>query len=123
MAGDSIVMGISVLNNNLLLEQYEKLNYVVEQMLINAQKENWESLISWQAQYHQLSKDIQLNVTDTIALPQQDIIRMYINNILGYQEQLEQLIHLRHGELTRLIGEQVNYQTKIDSYQKIANLA
>ncbi|MCX8583703.1 MULTISPECIES: flagellar protein FliT [unclassified Gilliamella] len=116
-------MGISVLNNNLLLEQYEKLNYVVEQMLINAQKENWESLISWQAQYHQLSKDIQLNVTDTIALPQQDIIRMYINNILGYQEQLEQLIHLRHGELTRLIGEQVNYQTKIDSYQKIANLA
>ena len=115
-------MGISVLNNNLLLEQYEKLNYVVEQMLINAQKENWESLISWQAQYHQLSKDIQLNVTDTIALPQQDIIRMYINNILGYQEQLEQLIHLRHGELTRLIGEQVNYQTKIDSYQKIANL-
>lgn len=123
MAGDSIVMGTSVLNNNLLLEQYEKLNYVVEQMLINAQKENWESLISWQAQYHQLSKDIQLNVTDTIALPQQDIIRMYINNILGYQEQLEQLIHLRHGELTRLIGEQVNYQTKIDSYQKIANLA
>lgn len=123
MAGDSIVMGISVLNNNLLLEQYEKLNYVVEQMLINAQKENWESLISWQAQYHQLSKDIQLNVTDTIALPQQDIIRMYINNILGYQEQLEQLIHLRHGELTKLIGEQVNYQTKIDSYQKIANLA
>lgn len=122
MAGDSIVMGISVLNNNLLLEQYEKLNYVVEQMLINAQKENWESLISWQAQYHQLSKDIQLNVTDTIALPQQDIIRMYINNILGYQEQLEQLIHLRHGELTKLIGEQVNYQTKIDSYQKIANL-
>lgn len=116
-------MGISVLNNNLLLEQYEKLNYVVEQMLINAQKENWESLISWQAQYHQLSKDIQLNVTDTIALPQQDIIRMYINNILGYQEQLEQLIHLRHDELTRLIGEQVNYQTKIDSYQKIANLA
>ncbi len=116
-------MGISVLNNNLLLEQYEKLNYVVEQMLINAQKENWESLISWQAQYHQLSKDIQLNVTDTIALPQQDIIRMYINNILGYQEQLEQLIHLQHGELTRLIGEQVNYQTKIDSYQKIANLA
>ncbi len=116
-------MGISVLNNNLLLEQYEKLNYVVEQMLINAQKENWESLISWQAQYHQLSKDIQLNVTDTIALPQQDIIRMYINNILGYQEQLEQLIHLRHGELTKLIGEQVNYQTKIDSYQKIANLA
>ncbi|MCX8662266.1 MULTISPECIES: flagellar protein FliT [unclassified Gilliamella] len=115
-------MGISVLNNNLLLEQYEKLNYVVEQMLINAQKENWESLISWQAQYHQLSKDIQLNVTDTIALPQQDIIRMYINNILGYQEQLEQLIHLRHGELTKLIGEQVNYQTKIDSYQKIANL-
>lgn len=116
-------MGISVLNNNLLLEQYEKLNYVVEQMLINAQKENWESLISWKVQYHQLSKDIQLNVTDTIALPQQDIIRMYINNILGYQEQLEQLIHLRHGELTRLIGEQVNYQTKIDSYQKIANLA
>lgn len=116
-------MGTSVLNNNLLLEQYEQLNYVVEQMLINAQKENWESLISWQAQYHQLSKDIQLNVTDTIALPQQDIIRMYINNILGYQEQLEQLIHLRHGELTRLIGEQVNYQTKIDSYQKIANLA
>lgn len=116
-------MGISVLNNNLLLEQYEKLNYVVEQMLINAQKENWESLISWQAQYHQLSKDIQLNVTDTIALPQQDMIRMYINNILGYQEQLEQLIHLRHDELTRLIGEQVNYQTKIDSYQKIANLA
>lgn len=115
-------MGISVLNNNLLLEQYEKLNYVVEQMLINAQKENWESLISWQAQYHQLSKDIQLNVTDTIALPQQDIIRMYINNILGYQEQLEQLINLRHGELTKLIGEQVNYQTKIDSYQKIANL-
>lgn len=123
MAGDSIVMGISVLNNNLLLEQYEQLNYVVEQMLINAQKENWELLISWQAQYHQLSKDIQLNVTDTIALPQQDIIRMYINNILGYQEQLEQLIHLRHDELTRLIGEQVNYQTKIDSYQKIANLA
>lgn len=114
-------MGTSVLNNNLLLEQYEQFNYVVEQMLINAQKENWESLISWQAQYHQLSKDIQLNVSDTIALP--DIIRMYINNILGYQEQLEQLIHLRHSELTRLIGEQVNYQTKIDSYQKIANLA
>ena len=121
MAGDSIVMGISVLNNNLLLEQYEKLNYVVEQMLINAQKENWESLISWQAQYHQLSKDIQL--IDTIPSPQQDMIRMYINNILGYQEQLEQLIHLRHDELTKLIGEQVNYQTKIDSYQKIANLA
>jgi hypothetical protein len=115
------------LDTNLLLEKYEQFNYVVEQMLINAQKENWEELISWQAKYQQLTQDIQLNdsltIIDNIPLPQQEIIRIYINNILSYQQQLGQLIHERHSELSKLIGKQVDYQTKIDSYQKIANLA
>lgn len=109
-----------------LLEQYEQLNYVVEQMLENAQQENWESLINLQAKYHQLAENIQLNdeinLINDIPSSQQDSIRMYIKNILSYQLQLEKLIHRRHSELAELIGEQVDYQTKIDSYQKIANL-
>ncbi|KES17929.1 flagellar protein FliT [Gilliamella apicola] len=119
-------MSVSVLNANLLLEQYEQLNYVVEQMLENAQQENWESLINLQAKYHQLAENIQLNddinLINDISSSQQDSIRMYIKNILSYQLQLEKLIHRRHSELAELIGEQVDYQTKIDSYQKIANL-
>lgn len=118
-------MDVAELNTNLVLEQYEQLNYVVEQMLINAQQENWELLISWQTKYQQLARDIQLkNELTTIDIPlsQQDMIQMYINNILSYHEQLKQLIHLRHNELSQLIGEQVDYQAKIDSYQTIANL-
>ena len=126
MARDSIVMDVATLNTSLVLEQYEQLNYVVEQMLINAQQENWELLISWQTQYQQLARDIQLKngltTIDNIPLSQQDMIQMYINNILSYHEQLKQLIHLRHNDLSQLIGEQVDYQAKIDSYQTIANL-
>lgn len=111
-----------------LLGQYAQLDEVVKQMLVDAQQGNWESLISWQVKYHQLAEDIRLTddittaIDDDISLPQHDTIQMYINNILTYQQQLQQLIHTRHVELSKVIGEQVDYQTKIASYHEIANL-
>ncbi|OCG21335.1 hypothetical protein [Gilliamella sp. App4-10] len=109
-----------------LLEQYKQFNYIVEQMLINAQNENWELLLSWQAKYHQLSKSIMLvddfSVIENMSLQHQDIVRMYIKNILSYQQQLTQLMKAYHTQLRKWIGEHVNYQTKIDSYQQIASL-
>lgn len=109
-----------------LLEQYEQLNYVTEQMLINARDENWDLLLTWQAKYHQLTKAIMqvddLTAVDKIPLKQKDIFSMYIKNIHSYQQQISQLIIYRHAQLKELIGEQVDYQTKLDSYQKIASL-
>jgi len=125
LARDSIV-GVLALNTNLLLEQYEQLNYIVGQMLIDSQKEDWESLISWQAKYHQLTEDVKLNeglaVIENMSTQQQDIMKMYFNNIISYHQQLVQLMHARRRELSKLIGKQVDYQTKINSYQKIADL-
>jgi len=125
LARDSIV-GVLALNTNLLLEQYEQLNYIVGQMLIDSQKEDWESLISWQAKYHQLTEDVKLNeglaVIENMSTQQQDIMKMYFNNIISNHQQLVQLMHVRRSELSKLIGEQVDYQTKIGSYQKVANL-
>ena len=125
MARNSIV-GVLALNTNLLLEQYEQLNYIVGQMLIDSQKEDWESLISWQAKYHQLTEDVKLNeglaVIENMSTQQQDIMKMYFNNIISNHQQLVQLMHVRRSELSKLIGEQVDYQTKIGSYQKVANL-
>ncbi|OTQ31455.1 hypothetical protein B6D19_08730 [Gilliamella apicola] len=114
------------MNTNLLLEQYEQLNYVVEQMLIDTQKEDWDSLISWQPKYHQLTEKLKLTngltFIESIPLQHQDVIKMYFNNIISYHQQLVQLMHVRRRELSKLIGEQVDYQTKINSYQKIADL-
>ena len=125
MARNSIV-GVLALNTNLLLEQYEQLNYIVEQMLIDTKKEDWESLISWQAKYHQLTEDVKLNeglpVIENMSTQQQDIMKMYFNNIISNHQQLVQLMYVRRSELSKLIGEQVDYQTKIGSYQKVANL-
>ena len=125
MARNSIE-GVLALNTNLLLEQYEQLNYIVGQMLIDSQKEDWESLISWQAKYHQLTEDVKLNeglaVIENMSTQQQDIMKMYFNNIISNHQQLVQLMHVRRSELSKLIGEQVDYQTKIGSYQKVANL-
>lgn len=121
-------MGVSTLKTSSLLGQYAQLDEVVKQMLVDAQQGNWESLISWQVKYHQLAEDIRLTddittaIDDDISLPQHDTIQMYINNILTYQQQLQQLIHTRHVELSKVIGEQVDYQTKIASYHEIANL-
>lgn len=119
-------MELMALNTNLLLEQYEQLNYIVEQMLIDTQKEDWESLISWQPKYHQLTEDFKLNegltVIENMSIQQQDIMKMYFNNIINNHQQLAQLMHVRRSELSKLIGEQVDYQTKIGSYQKVANL-
>ena len=119
-------MGVLALNTNLLLEQYEQLNYIVGQMLIDSQKKDWESLISWQAKYHQLTEDVKLNeglpVIENMSTQQQDIMKMYFNNIISNHQQLVQLMHVRRSELSKLIGEQVDYQTKIGSYQKVANL-
>ncbi|MWN06685.1 hypothetical protein [Gilliamella sp. Pas-s95] len=109
-----------------LLEQYEQFNYVVEQMLINARDENWDLLLSWQNKYLQLSKGIMLvddfTAIENIPLKHQDIVRMYIKNILSYQQQLTQLIMTRHSQLREWIGKHVDHQNKIDNYQKIANL-
>lgn len=121
------MMGVSTLKTSSLLGQYAQLDEVVKQMLVDAQQGNWESLISWQVKYHQLAEDIRLtdDITtdiDDISLPQHDTIQMYINNILTYQQQLQQLIRTRHVELSKAIGEQVDYQTKIASYHEIANL-
>lgn len=121
------MMGVSTLKTSSLLGQYAQLDEVVKQMLVDAQQGNWESLISWQVKYHQLTEDIRLtdDITtdiDDISLPQHDTIQMYINNILTYQQQLQQLIRTRHVELSKAIGEQVDYQTKIASYHEIANL-
>lgn len=121
------MMGVSTLKTSSLLGQYAQLDEVVKQMLVDAQQGNWESLISWQVKYHQLAEDIRLtdDITtdiDDISLPQHDTIQMYINNILTYQQQLQQLIRTRHVELSKVIGEQVDYQTKIASYHEIANL-
>ena len=125
MARNSIE-GVLALNTNLLLEQYEQLNYIVGQMLIDSQKEDWESLISWQAKYHQLTEDVKLNeglaVIENMSTQQQDIMKMYFNNIITNHQQLVQLMYVRRSELSKLIGEQVDYQTKIGSYQKVANL-
>lgn len=121
-------MGGSTLKTSSLLGQYAQLDEVVKQMLVDAQQGNWESLISWQVKYHQLAEDIRLTddittaIDDDISLPQHDTIQMYINNILTYQQQLQQLIRTRHVELSKVIGEQVDYQTKIASYHEIANL-
>lgn len=121
-------MGVSTLKTSSLLGQYAQLDEVVKQMLVDAQQGNWESLISWQVKYHQLAEDIRLTddittaIDDDISLPQHDTIQMYINNILTYQQQLQQLIRTRHVELSKAIGEQVDYQTKIASYHEIANL-
>ena len=119
-------MELMALNTNLLLEQYEQLNYVVEQMLIDTQKEDWESLISWQPKYHQLAEDFKLNegltVIENMSIQQQDIMKMYFNNIINNHQQLAQLMYVRRSELSKLIGEQVDYQTKIGIYQKVANL-
>lgn len=117
----------STLKTSSLLGQYAQLDEVVKQMLVDAQQGNWESLISWQVKYHQLAEDIRLtdDITtdiDDISLPQHDTIQMYINNILTYQQQLQQLIRTRHVELSKVIGEQVDYQTKIASYHELANL-
>lgn len=121
------MMGVSTLKTSSLLGQYAQLDEVVKQMLVDAQQGNWESLISWQVKYHQLAEDIRLtdDITtdiDDISLPQHDTIQIYINNILTYQQQLQQLIRTRHVELSKVIGEQVDYQTKIASYHEIANL-
>lgn len=121
------MMGVSTLKTSSLLGQYAQLDEVVKQMLVDAQQGNWESLISWQVKYHQLAEDIRLTddittAIDDISLPQHDTIQMYINNILTYQQQLQQLIRTRHVELSKAIGEQVDYQTKIASYHEIANL-
>ncbi|SCB92002.1 hypothetical protein [Gilliamella intestini] len=114
------------MQGNNLLEQYEQFNYVVEQMLINAQNENWDLLLSWQAKYLQLSKGIMLvddfSKIENMPLQHQDMIRMYIKNILSYQQQLTQLMITRHIQLRELIGKHVGYQNKIDNYQKIASL-
>ncbi|WP_143421889.1 hypothetical protein [Gilliamella mensalis] len=113
------------MQKNNLLEQYEQFNYVVEQMLINARDENWDLLLSWQAQYLQLSKGIMLNngcAIENMPFQHHDTIKMYIKNIISYQKQLTELIITRHTKLRKWIGEHVDYQTKIDSYQAIANL-
>ncbi|MCX8650878.1 flagellar protein FliT [Gilliamella sp. B2776] len=114
------------MNTDFLLEQYEQLNYVVEQMLIDTQKEDWESLIRWQPKYHQLTQELKLSegftVIKKMPLQYQDIIKMYFNNIISYHQQLTQLIQARRSELSQLIGKQVDYQTKINSYQNVANL-
>ncbi|WP_176701046.1 hypothetical protein [Gilliamella sp. Bif1-4] len=57
-----------------------------------------------------------------MPLQHQDLIRMYIKNILSYQQQLTQLIIARHSQLKEWIGKHVNYQNKIGNYQKIASL-
>jgi hypothetical protein len=115
-----------IMQGNNLLEQYEQFNYVVEQMLINAQDENWDLLLSWQAKYLQLSKGIMLvddfSKIENLPLQHQDIVRMYIKNILSYQQQLTQLIIARHTQLRGLIGKHVDYQNKVENYKKIASL-
>jgi hypothetical protein len=114
------------MQGNKLLEQYEQLNYVVEQMLINAHDEHWESLVSWQAKYQQLSENLiitgDFTRIDTLPKQHRDIIQMYIKNILSYQQQLTQLIITRHAQLRKMIGEHVDYQNKIDNYQEVARL-
>ena len=75
------------MQGNNLLEQYEQFNYVVEQMLVNAQNGKWDLLLSWQAKYLQLSKGIMLvddfAKIENLPLQHQDMIRMYIKNILS----------------------------------------
>lgn len=110
----------------ILLEQYEQLNYIVEQMLINARNQGWDALHSWQAKYQQLSEKLMLtdNVStlDSLSREYNEIIKIHIKNILSYQKQLIQLISNRHTQLGKLIGETVDHQTKIVNYQQIAKL-
>ncbi|MCO6544802.1 MAG: hypothetical protein J6564_03085 [Gilliamella sp.] len=114
------------MQGNNLLKQYEKVSYIVEQMLISALDENWDLLLSWQTKYLQLSENIMLvddfATIENMPLQHQDIVRMYIKNILSYQQQLTQLIIARHTQLRGLIGKHVDYHNKVGNYQKIASL-
>lgn len=109
-----------------LLKHYEQLDYVTEQMLISAHKEDWNTLLSWQSQYSQLSENIKeldgTLTTEHVPTQCKDRVRMYIQNILSYQQQISQLVTTRHAELGELIGEKVRQQSKIENYQHVANL-
>jgi hypothetical protein len=114
------------MQGNNLLEQYEQFNYIVEQMLINAQSEDWDLLTTWQEKYQQLSENLMktgmLEKTEIFPAQHQDMIAMYIKNILSYQQQLIQLLSARHRQLGTLIGTNISHQTKIANYQQIAQL-
>ncbi|OCG72148.1 hypothetical protein A9G43_02290 [Gilliamella sp. Occ3-1] len=114
------------MQGNNLLEQYEQVSYIVEQMLISALDENWDLLLSWQTKYLQLSENIMLvddfAAIENMPLQHQGIVRMYIKNILSYQQQLTQLIIARHTQLRGLIGKHIDYHNKVGNYQKIASL-
>lgn len=110
----------------MVLNQYQQLNYVVEQMLQLAQDKQWESLLVWHEKYQQLSNDLmsygEINSIEQLSHSQQKKILMHIKNILNYQQQLTQLINVQHTNLGQLIGEKVNQRAQIQNYYQVANL-
>lgn len=110
----------------MVLNQYQQLSDVVEQMLQLAHKKQWDSLLDWQKKYQQLSNELMsyggVNAIEQLSYSQQKIILMHIKNILNYQQQLTQLINVQHTNLGQLIGEKVNQRAQIQNYYQVANL-
>lgn len=111
-----------------LLNLYQQLSDIIEQMLKVAQDQQWDALLNWQEKYEQLSTDLIETFGTTmfddeqLVKQHQEVISMYIVNILNYQQQLDQLIRQYHTELSLLIAEKVKTRSQIQNYCHVANL-
>lgn len=111
-----------------LLNLYEELSLITEQMLKAANEQQWQALLDCQEQYQQLSADL-IETSDAMMLDDEQLVKqheqlitIYIENILNYQQQLDQLIRQHHTELGQLITDKVNQRSQIQNYHQVANL-
>lgn len=112
-----------------LLNLYEELSLITEQMLKAAYEQQWDVLLDCQEKYQQLSADL-IETSDATTLfddvelvkQHQELITIYIENILNYQQQLDKLIRQHHTELGQLITDKVNQYSQIKNYRQVANL-
>lgn len=106
-----------------LLNDYQQLDELTEQMWHLAKQQQWEPLLGLLGDYQGLVKRLHLaddRITMGFNEQQRQVISHHLSQILARQSQLSDMIALYQQTLSRHISTTVNRHKQIHSYQQVA---
>lgn len=107
-----------------LLDHYQQILALSENMLLMARQSEWDTLIYIEEKYvHAVAKIAELNAGQVTALPAeiQDKISSILQVLLNNENEVNQLLQARLDQLRELIGQSNRQQSVNSAYHKFAD--
>lgn len=107
-----------------LVNEYQMILTLSEQMLLLAKEEKWDELVELEVSYLKaVEATTTLPLSEETSLSIQNIVRQSLRRILDNETQIKTLLQARMDQLAELIGQSVKQQEVNSTYGRFTDRA